>query len=76
MIVCPDEVDFQNRAAFAIESSRIRWYRSEHASVPAMQVHEFGHNLGHAHSGKDGSAYGDPTCNMGNQFDWTNAGIN
>jgi len=29
-------------------------------------IHQ-GHNLGHAHSGKGGVTYADPTCNMGNQ---------
>ena len=74
MIVCPNVVDFQNRAAFAQEPGSISWYRSEYASVPAVQMHEVAHNLGHAHSRKGGGTYGDPTCNLGNQGDWTDRG--
>jgi len=76
MIVCPNVVEFQNRAAFAQESGDISWYRSEYASVPAVQMHEVAHNLGHSHSRKDGGTYGDPTCNLGNQGDWTDEGTN
>jgi len=76
MIVCPNVVDFQNRAAFAQEPGSISWYRSEYASVPAVQMHEVAHNLGHAHSRKGGGTYGDPTCNLGNQGDWTDEGTN
>ena len=39
-------------------------------------MHEIGHNLGHGHSGKGGVTYADPTCNMGNQGSWSDAGTN
>ena len=39
-------------------------------------MHEIGHNLGHHHSGKNGVTYADPTCNMGNQGSWSDAGTN
>jgi len=39
-------------------------------------MHEIGHNLGHHHSGKGGVTYADPTCNMGNQGSWSDAGTN
>jgi len=76
MVVCPDVVDFGNSAAFAITPGVISWYKSQYFSTPGLQVHEVGHNLGHGHSGKDGSLRSDPTDNMGNQGSWSDAGTN
>ncbi|EFN55656.1 hypothetical protein CHLNCDRAFT_57838 [Chlorella variabilis] len=41
------------------------WVGGEHALVPQAHVHELGHNLYMAHSGRAGSQYDDNTCAMG-----------
>jgi len=76
MIVCPDEVDFGNAAAYAVSPGSMSWFKSQYASAPTVQMHELGHNLGHGHSGKNNSTYYDPTCNMGNRGSWTDEGSN
>ena len=40
------------------------------ASTYHVLLHEVGHNLGQAHSGKDGASYGDRTCWMGAHTYW------
>ena len=40
------------------------------ASNYQVLLHEIGHNLGQAHSGKDGASYGDRTCWMGSHTYW------
>ncbi|GFH47515.1 hypothetical protein CTEN210_03990 [Chaetoceros tenuissimus] len=74
MIVCPSVVDFGGAAAWGQLQGTISWYKSTYASVPIVQIHEIGHNLGHRHSGQSGVEYADPTCNMGNQGSWTDSG--
>jgi hypothetical protein len=76
MIVCPDVVDFEGAAAWGSSPGSHSWYKSRYASVPLVQVHEIGDNLGHGHSGKDGVTYADHTCNMGNQDSWSDKGTN
>jgi len=76
MIVCPDVVDFGGAAAWGSRPGSYTWYKSKYASVPIVQMHEIGHNLGHRHSGKDGVTYADPTCNMGNHGSWSDEGTN
>jgi len=76
MIVCPDVVEFGGAAAWGSNPGSYTWFRSMYASIPLFQMHEIGHNLGLSHSGKDGVAYADPTCHMGNQGSLSDGGTN
>ena len=76
MIVCPDVVDFGGAAAWGSSPGSYTWYKSMYASIPQVQMHEIGHNLGHGHSGKNGVTYADPTCNMGNHGSLSDKGTN
>lgn len=74
LIVMPNCVDFEGAAAWAESPGSKSWYRSLYASLPLVQVHEIGHNLGAKHSGKNGVRYADDTGYMGNQGMWTDEG--
>jgi len=76
MVICPDVVDFGGTSAWGSSPGSYTWYKSMYASIPEVQMHEIGHNLGHHHSGKDGVTYGDPTCVMGGYGSWSDEGIN
>jgi len=54
-------------AAYAGVNHWMSLYRSHYYKYTGVLMHEFGHNLGFAHSGGlDGSTYTDHTCLMGN----------
>eukprot|EP00547_Thalassionema_nitzschioides_P000816 CAMPEP_0194200194 /NCGR_PEP_ID=MMETSP0156-20130528/905_1 /TAXON_ID=33649 /ORGANISM="Thalassionema nitzschioides, Strain L26-B" /LENGTH=1201 /DNA_ID=CAMNT_0038925161 /DNA_START=53 /DNA_END=3658 /DNA_ORIENTATION=+ len=54
-------------AAFAGVNSWYQFYKKDYYRDPAVLLHEYGHNLGFAHSGKiNDSEYSDHTCIMGN----------
>jgi len=54
-------------AAYAYINSWNQVYQSHYYYMPGVLVHEYGHNLGMAHSGGlDQQAYTDHTCMMGN----------
>eukprot|EP00580_Thalassiosira_gravida_P017482 CAMPEP_0201658610 /NCGR_PEP_ID=MMETSP0494-20130426/1481_1 /ASSEMBLY_ACC=CAM_ASM_000839 /TAXON_ID=420259 /ORGANISM="Thalassiosira gravida, Strain GMp14c1" /LENGTH=1055 /DNA_ID=CAMNT_0048135709 /DNA_START=93 /DNA_END=3260 /DNA_ORIENTATION=+ len=54
-------------AAYAYVNSWLSVYQSAYYSMPAVQMHELGHNLNLAHSGGlDQRSYTDHTCLMGN----------
>jgi len=74
MIIMPDCVDFDGAAAWANSPGSTSYLMSMYASLPVTQVHEFGHNLGHKHSGKDGVRYADDTGYMGNRATWSDEG--
>jgi len=72
-------VDFKGGAAWGQVNSSITWYQSKSASYPAVQVHEFGHNLGMKHSGApdrngDYKPYADGNGYMGNKAIWDEEG--
>jgi hypothetical protein len=74
MFVMPWEVDFDGAAAKAEVGGTTMWYRGKYAIYPVALVHEFGHNLGLMHSGKDGVEYADGTGWMGNKAQWNEVG--
>lgn len=73
-IIMPDCVNFEGAAAWGETPGDTTWILSKYSSYPVTQVHEFGHNLSHRHSGKGTSEYGDDTGYMGNKASWTDAG--
>lgn len=74
VIIMPDCVDFGTAAAWGETPGNTIWIPSRYSSYPVTQVHEFGHNLGHRHSGKGISPYGDDTDYMGNKASWSDVG--
>jgi hypothetical protein len=74
-------VDFRGGAAWGQVNRSITWFQSKSASYPAVQVHEFGHNLGMKHSGAPDSngnfkEYLDGSGYMGNRAIWDEEGSN
>ena len=71
IFVIPDSSSTYLSGAAAWLPGTMSWYRDLYGSDPTYLLHEFGHNLGHGHSGSSGrlpgtlNAYGDPTCTMG-----------
>jgi len=54
-------------AAYAYINSWNQVYQNRYYYMPGVQIHEYGHNLGMAHSGGlNGATYTDHTCLMGN----------
>ena len=46
MIICPDVIDFENAAAYAMKPGNYTWFLSKFASIPLVQAHEIAHNFG------------------------------
>ena len=74
MYILPPCVNFDDGVAWAMTPGRESWLQSDYASLPNVQVHEMGHNLGQVHSGTSTSSHADPTCYMGNKGLWTDEG--
>jgi len=49
-------------AGYAAVNSWSQVYQGKYMKYTGVQVHELGHNLNLAHSGKNGEEYGDHTC--------------
>lgn len=77
MFVMPKKVDFGNAAGKAFLSGNVAWVEDWYAPVAKLQVHEYGHLLGLAHSGDGDSEYGDNNGIMGGQdLPWIVSGPN
>lgn len=70
VVVCPSTTDFYGAAGVAWLDGYVSWYLDHYGSSPTVLVHELGHNLNFAHSGKgteesSSEEYGDQICHMG-----------
>ena len=83
VFVLEDTVDMEDSAGLAYLRGNTMWIKAKHAFKPQVQVHEYGHMLGMAHSGKlmhteiNGwkmDAYGDSVGYMGNKLPWDKEG--
>jgi len=68
MYILPAVVNFQGSAAYAYLNGYLSVVLNDYASMRYVLMHELGHSLGHHHSGKEASVYGDDTCMMGTQI--------
>jgi hypothetical protein len=62
MYVLPSSVNFAGTAAYAYVGGRRSVYKDNNVAMLLVQMHEIGHNLKMAHSGRNSSPYGDKTC--------------
>jgi len=62
----------RNWIAYGYVNSWLTVFNDDFCESMTTQVHEIGHNLGLAHSGKDGISYGDKTGMMGYSYNRDN----
>jgi hypothetical protein len=66
MYIFPPDVNFRGANAYAQgRNGNKSVYNGESGSFVTVTMHEVGHNLGMAHSGADGTPYGDNSGYMG-----------
>jgi len=68
VLFCQPPVESSNWVAYAYINHYMSFYNSDWCSQVSAQMHEVGHNLGLAHSGHNGDAYGDQSGMMGYSY--------